>query len=233
MEKILKGGQNTTVIKIGNSVHRTMSSNSQFVHEILQFLEKKNYKYSPRYLGIDPEGREVLSFFEGETGHSITWTKESLIQVITMMRELHDTTFNTDLSGKNKVICHRDIAPWNIIFLNNQPVGFIDFDGAEPGSRTDDLAYFIWTALEVGARSNDQNIFDKIIILCKSYGEIDPEKFITSLVQEQRKVLKHRKYLAAHSDKQELQIFSRERVNSIEADIQWVENNRKILLSNF
>lgn len=77
-EHELKGGQNTTVVRIEGTVRRPIRPNSDFVHRVLTLLEKRNYKYAPRYLGIDDKGREILTFVEGEMGGGIEWTNSQL-----------------------------------------------------------------------------------------------------------------------------------------------------------
>jgi hypothetical protein len=40
------------------------------VHQLLLHLEKKGFAGSPRFLGLDEQGREILTFLEGETSIS-------------------------------------------------------------------------------------------------------------------------------------------------------------------
>lgn len=167
VEEILKGGQTTEfVVKIDNTVHRSVGPHSEYTHKLLLLLEKKKYPYSPRFLGIDTQGREILTFVEGDVARNITWTDKQLKKVVTMVREFHDATAGSELCADKEVVCHRDLAPWNTILHKNEPVGFIDFDGAEPGKRVEDLAYFLWTFLELGTNYfyRNTNRKDKVLM---------------------------------------------------------------------
>jgi Ser/Thr protein kinase RdoA (MazF antagonist) len=43
------------------------------------------------------------------------------------------------------VICHNDVAPYNMVFVDERPRALIDFDTAGPGPRIWDLAYAAYT----------------------------------------------------------------------------------------
>lgn len=65
-EKTLYGGQNAkSIVKIGNTVHRTKSPNYKFIHSLLQYLEKQNFSYAPRFLSMDDQDREISTYIEG------------------------------------------------------------------------------------------------------------------------------------------------------------------------
>jgi len=63
------------------------------VHELLKYLESANFPYSPRVKGFDPEGREVLTYIEGESGkdgwQKIT-TDAGLRKYAQLLRAYHD-----------------------------------------------------------------------------------------------------------------------------------------------
>jgi len=110
-EQKLSGGQNTNVVRIGDTVRRPVGPNSDYVHKVLTLLEEKNYKHSPKYLGIDDKGREILSYINGEMGRSIEWTNSQLIVVMEMLRDFHDSTTGSELCNGQEVVSHRDISP--------------------------------------------------------------------------------------------------------------------------
>lgn len=233
-EQILKGGRsNAVVVKVGDTIHRTIGKNSEFVHSLLKLLEEKGFHYASRFLGIDEQGREILSFIDGEVSHTkIDWTDENLIKMTQIIKEFHDSTAGSNLADGKEVVCHRDIAPWNTVVKDAIPVGLIDFDGASPGNRIDDLAYFLWTFLELG---NDLILVEtqanKMKLLCNVYGYDNKKSLIDSILEQQYIILEMRKERAKNDLDQEAREFSASKVLQINSEIDWVKKNRLFIES--
>jgi Ser/Thr protein kinase RdoA (MazF antagonist) len=51
-----------------------------------------------------------------------------------LLRRYHDTF-------EEKVICHGDYGPWNIVWREGMPFAVIDFDNVYRGAAADDVAY--------------------------------------------------------------------------------------------
>ena len=114
-----------------------------------------DFEGAPEPLGFDSEGRETLNFIDGEVGYyplpTYMWSAETLEDVARLIRRLHDASADFPASDEdhwrlparapNEIICHNDLAPYNIVFRGGRPVGVIDFDNASPGPREWDLAY--------------------------------------------------------------------------------------------
>ena len=107
-------------------------------------------------LGLDEQGREILTYLEGEVPVYPTspqlWSGEVLEEVAHLLRRLHDATVGLDVTDSGwrdgaaapeggEVICHNDVAHYNTVFRAGRPVAFIDWDFAAPGPRTWDVAY--------------------------------------------------------------------------------------------
>jgi hypothetical protein len=145
----LPGGYVTSVTRLGGTVLRDQSPNAEFVHSLLLQLEQTGYTAAPRFLGIDANGKEVLSFIEGHVAWEAqqppgVWSNESLLEIARLTRRLHDLTAGTPLAGDSPVVCHNDLAPRNTVYRDLgagfRPVAFIDWDVARPGHPEDDLA---------------------------------------------------------------------------------------------
>jgi phosphotransferase family enzyme len=169
----LTGGRTTAdVVRVGDTVRRPLQARATFVHALLRHLEKGEFGGAPRFLGIDDAGREILSFIPGavpsELGH---FSDEQLVAAARLLRELHDATADSALSGGHEVVCHGDASPCNCVFVEGMPTAFIDFDQAHAGSRLEDLGYASWLWIDIG---NDELSVDlqgrRIADFVRNYG---------------------------------------------------------------
>lgn len=160
-EEILTGGNASKVYRAGDTVRRGLKPESSRIHKLLMHLEEKGFHYSPKFLGTDEKGREILSFIEGEAGNyplkEYMLSNLVLKEIANMLRHYHDAVSDFPFSNEWKpmdntpnnleVICHNDFAIYNIIFNHEKPVGIIDFDVAAPGPRLWDIAYTLYTCV--------------------------------------------------------------------------------------
>jgi hypothetical protein len=59
---------------VDGSVRRPVGDWTPSVHNLLRHLERQRLEGAPRVLGIDDQGREMLSYLDGQTvGHSSPW----------------------------------------------------------------------------------------------------------------------------------------------------------------
>src|SRR6266536_3232920 len=136
------------VVRLGDTVRRPPRHASQLMRDVLVHLERAGFDAAPRWLGFDDQGRDVLTWIDGETltergqmhpyigdpPGRITFSEKQIAAVMRLLRRYHDT-FGDD------VICHGDFGPWNIVWRNGLPFAVIDFDNAYRGDPTDDVAY--------------------------------------------------------------------------------------------
>ena len=189
----LAGGNVGTVVRVGDTVRRAVGPWTDAVHELLRHLESVGFAYSPRVLGFDDKGREVLTFLEGETAGDHpwprwVWTDETLVQAGTILREYHEAardfrpigprTWRT-VTGElapDEIVGHHDLAPYNVVHRDGRLVGVIDWDFAAPASPSWDLAFTAWTfapihlpahRAELGAPDDTAR---RIALLCDAYG---------------------------------------------------------------
>jgi len=93
---VLTGGtaNRGNVVRIGDTVRRPLRETSPAAHALLGHLERAGFPGAPRFLGIDEEGREVLSYIEGvaPTPPYPPWalTDRALVEVARLLRDFHD-----------------------------------------------------------------------------------------------------------------------------------------------
>jgi thiamine kinase-like enzyme len=110
-----------------------------------------SFSHAPRFLGIDAEGREILTYVHGQVPADLGWFSDSQVRAAArIIRRFHDCTAGTDLSANQQVVCHGDLSPCNFVFQSGTPSCLIDFDAAYPGPRRIDIGYAVWLWLDIG-----------------------------------------------------------------------------------
>jgi Ser/Thr protein kinase RdoA (MazF antagonist) len=184
----------------------------------------------PRFLGIDSQNREILTYLEGDTGHGITsWSDAQLIDLAHLLRPIHDALAGTPFAGSRETVCHLDLAPWNTILTANRPTAFIDFDDAAPGTRADDIAYLLWTFLDLGiADVPPATQATRLRLFCDAYTEASPldapalrAAVLPALHRQQHRILAFR---AAQQDS-----FSRHKRHQIRTALHWTTTHHGAL----
>ncbi|WP_326791178.1 phosphotransferase [Streptomyces sp. NBC_00841] len=152
--------------------------------------EASGWPGAPRYLGIDEEGREVLTYFEGHAAWEpqqppAVYSDESLLRVTQLVREFHDLTAGTELAGSQELVCHNDLSPKNTVYRTVsgalRPVVFIDWDLAAPGASIHDVAHVCWQYLGLGPSVEDTSeAARQLRLIADSYGLVDRRDVISA-----------------------------------------------------
>jgi Ser/Thr protein kinase RdoA (MazF antagonist) len=160
-----RGDVTEGVVRVGDTVRRPRGPWSSSVAAYLLHLERVGFGGSPRYLGVDEHGRDVLEFVSGDVpGQPVVeaWaaTEPVLAGVARLLRRLHDASASFDPPEDARwfgddvqvelpadlppeppadIITHFDVTPQNVVFRDGEPVAVIDFDLTGPGSRLRDV----------------------------------------------------------------------------------------------
>jgi Phosphotransferase enzyme family len=144
------------VVLVDGTVRRRARWWSTAVHDLLSHLADTGFAEAPRPLGFDEEGRETLSFIEGDSGRDAgrrVASTTALAEFAALLRRFHDAVRDyvpppgadwalpTTPDAPHSGICHGDFAPWNVVWSGDIPVGVLDFDLAHPGPASHDVAY--------------------------------------------------------------------------------------------
>ena len=91
--EVLQDDPHRRVVRVGDTVRRPVHPWSPTIHEVLRHLEAVGFPYAPRLLGIDADGREVLTYIEGESGGA-AWSRvvgdAGLVAMARLLRDYHD-----------------------------------------------------------------------------------------------------------------------------------------------
>jgi len=191
-ETLLTGGrQSQGVVRIRDSVRRPLHVNSEFVHALLRHLEAVGFTGAPRLLGIDDQGREILTYIEGDVYVSPEeddrlpeiLSDAKLFSAARLIRRFHDATAGTPLAGEAEVVCHPDLGQHNIVFRGDDAVAIIDWDeDVQPGPRLLDFAHAVWCLAEVGEQGGDvAGQARRVRLLCDAYGWEDANEVIDEI----------------------------------------------------
>jgi hypothetical protein len=174
VETLLLGGtaNRGLVVRVGDTVRRPLRASSTATHALLLHLATAGFRGAPEFLGIDPQGREVLSYVPGETVTAPypTWsmTDEALDSVARLLRSYHEAV--ADFRGDGLewaepvpaayvtgLVSHNDPNLDNVVFRDGHAAALIDFDLAGVGSALWDVATAVrlWAPLRPEADIHD------------------------------------------------------------------------------
>jgi len=152
------------VVRVGDTVRRPRRSWSPATHALLLHLEAVGFDGAPRFLGVDDQDREVLSYVSGTaiTPPFPPWalTDGALESVADLLRDYHRAVSSFDPTSHEwpesppapftgELVSHNDVNLDNVVFRDGRAVALIDFDLASPGCRVWDVACAarLWTPL--------------------------------------------------------------------------------------
>ena len=191
VEVPLHGGRTSRgVVRVGNTVRRLPTPNSEFVRLLLRHLADRGFEDAPASLGTDRCGRDVFSFVEGDVPADLAFHgDDTLRQAARLIRRFHalgaELVAGSAAAGI-ETICHNDLSPCNFVFRSGMPVALIDFDAAAPGSRAHDLGYAAWLWLDLG--SPDVEVAEqtrRLDVFLDAYGGIHPRSVVTAMLVRQ------------------------------------------------
>lgn len=237
----LPGGFVNDVVRMGDTVRRRSPARPEFVHQLLSLLEQAGWDGSPRFLGLDERGREMLGFVPGhvawETSQPAEVTcDESLIRIGELVREFHDLTAGTALAGPAEVVCHNDLSPKNTVYrdlgVGLRPVAFIDWDLAAPGRRIHDVAHVCWQYLRLGPDVTDaRDAARGIRLICDAYGLADRSRLVDVILWWQNRCRRGIETAAAAGDPAMRHLRDSGVIAGVRAAHRWVETHREELAS--
>ncbi len=86
---LMGGNVAVSVVRVGATVRKPVTAAN--VGAYLLHLERQGFRHSPRFLGRDRQGRQVLEYIEGETlTEPELLSLEELGQIGAIVRELHN-----------------------------------------------------------------------------------------------------------------------------------------------
>lgn len=236
--------------RFGETVRRKPGPWTASVFGLLRHLEDVKFAYSPRVLGFDDDGNEVLTFIPGESGAD-TWAKivpeEGLRGFARLLRSYHDAVADFEPSSTewatetrapaaNEIICHGDFGPWNTVWRGDEPVGIIDWELAGPRPALYDVAY----ALEYAVPFRDDaecvqwlrypsppDRARRMAVFAHAYGLSSVVGLFDEVVRVQRDAIAVIRELAERGEQPQGEWVAAGHLDELEARARWSEDNRR------
>jgi hypothetical protein len=195
------------VVRIGDTVRRPQRSTSPATHALFRHLESVGFPGAPRFLGIDAQNREVLTYIRGATVippyPDWAFTEDALVSVARLLRDYHRAVADFDPAPHawpasppepftGELVSHNDLNLDNVVFRDGRAVGLIDFDLSSPGCRLWDVACAarLWAPLRPDQRIRDARSgrgLERFRVFLAAYGtdDLDLDLFATAVQQNQ------------------------------------------------
>jgi Phosphotransferase enzyme family len=206
----LPGGNVGGAVRVGNTVRRSTGPWTPAVHALLDYLATR-LPGVPRVLGRDDRGREILSYLPGRVV-DIDFEFLSPAQMRSLVRwtrEYHDAVAGFSHTGpwrffpvaKPSLICHNDIAPYNVSFAGDQLAGVFDWDLAGPSTPLFELAFIAWNCVPLWRDIGADNAASRLRMIASAYGEFGPREILHAVPDRIQLMLDWIPVAAAAGDK--------------------------------
>lgn len=189
------------VVRVGHTVRRPIRPTGAATAALLRHLESVGFEGAPRYLGVDRQGREMLSYIPGValTPPYPTWalSDEAMVRVVALLRRYHQAVASFDPRPYawptsppepfvSALVSHNDPNLDNVVFRNGEAAALIDFDLASPGSALWDVAGAarLWAPLRSDRDIDDARVgqsLRRLRLFVDSYGVSPADR--TALVE--------------------------------------------------
>jgi hypothetical protein len=163
-ELLLGGLETGRVVKIGETVRRAAGPWTPTIQALLGHLQSKGFP-APRPLGLDDQGREVVSFLPGRASN---WPWPAALldvsgarQIGALLKRYHEAVADfappspalwrhgVQAVGAGELVLHGDFGPHNLIWSQTSVIGVIDFELARPGDPMEDAGFAVIRAAQL------------------------------------------------------------------------------------
>lgn len=163
-------------------MRRATTAATPWIHRLLDHLQDAGFEAAPRVLGFDERGREMLTFVDGEARRGGERSDGVLVEVMRLVRRVHDLTAGTELAEDEECVIHGDLSPRNTIYRDGHPVAIIDWDSARPGRRMWDVSRACWQFVDPGPGSDAVEVSRRWRLMTEAYGVEDTSMLVAEVV---------------------------------------------------
>lgn len=145
----LKNGRShKKVFKKGDYLYKEKDEKSGEIVTLLMKLEKSKFTKFGKLIKEDQKYL-IYEYIEGFVPDNIGRTNNNqLYEATKILKEYHDSVASF-YDNKEILMCHGDLTPNNMVFVEGKPIAIIDWNSIYIGHRYEDLAYMIMTWLDI------------------------------------------------------------------------------------
>jgi len=186
-EQRLPGGNVGGAVLIDGTVRRPTGPWTPAVHDLLNYLAPR-IRHVPKVLGLDEDGREILTYLPGRVVDVDTeiLTETQIASVASWTRAFHTAMAGFTHPGPWRyfpmpaatLIGHNDIAPYNVCFDGDELVGVFDWDMAGPTTPLLELAFIAWNCVPLWSDIGAEAAARRLTAIAASYGGIQPRQIL-------------------------------------------------------
>lgn len=156
----LPGGEVNHVVRVGNTVRRSSGPWGPTVLRVLAHLRSVGFSYAPEPLGMDEQGRESVTFLEGDPAWrpwpSVLHSDDGVHQAAVMVGELSAALASYEVrpdddwrhggvpGAASTTLRHGDLGLWNTLWQGDRLTALVDWDYLEPAPPLWDFAQLCW-----------------------------------------------------------------------------------------
>jgi hypothetical protein len=233
-ETPLAGGDMNLVVRVGDTVRRPPEPPG--VRALLLWYERVGFDGAPRLLGDDEQGREILSFVDGDAAFApVPGGDDVVVALGRLLRAAHDAQDGFERPADagwrwsypedgDEVIGHGDLYWTNVVLRDGLPAALIDWELARPVTRVLEigLAATYWAPLRIDEQCEAWGLLlpfarrgERLRLLCDAYGLDRPQR--ASLLDE---LIAYRRLRIANRDWRGTAL-----PETIRANLRWTETH--------
>jgi hypothetical protein len=144
------------VVRVGDTIRRPRGAGAEVVEALLVHLAAVGFDAAPRFLGVDGEGRQVLTFVPGEVHRQPPWQLDDEVNAVRLgelaglLHRVHAATASFAPPGDaaprrplplpGMTWTHGDPGYPNVVYRGTRPTALIDWEFAAPADALCDPA---------------------------------------------------------------------------------------------
>lgn len=164
----LNNGYSKSPVRLENGLIIKKTTANETEYRFFDDMKNKGLPFIPR-LEKQENGLDYFSYFQGQTETMVYEQNPKRIKnIVESLKKLNDVS--KSILGDEHVYVHDDLSPLNVVFNKDDVIGIIDWDGVKVGEEYEDLVYVMWTWLNIGSLTRDnEKIFEGVKNILEIY----------------------------------------------------------------